>query len=90
MTRIEAIERIKSIKSKVSLYDDVVALRMAEEALDIQKTVIVELETVKSKIQIRKNDYLVNYGVESSYTKGLDKAIEIIDSYISELKGERK
>ena len=38
MTNKEAIERIQSIKSKVSLYDDVVALRMAEEALENQKT----------------------------------------------------
>ena len=38
MTNEEAIERIQSIKSKVSLYDDVVALRMAEEALENQKT----------------------------------------------------
>ena len=37
MTNKEAIERIQSIKSKVSLYDDVVALRMAEEALENQK-----------------------------------------------------
>ena len=34
MTNQEAIERIQSIKSKVSLYDDVLALRMAEEALE--------------------------------------------------------
>lgn len=38
MTNQEAIERIQSIKSKVSLYDDVVALRMAIEALENQKT----------------------------------------------------
>lgn len=38
MTNQEAIERIQSIKSKVSLYDDVVALRMSEEALEIQNT----------------------------------------------------
>ena len=38
ITREEAIERIQSIKSKVSLYDDVLALRMAEEALENQKT----------------------------------------------------
>lgn len=38
MTNQEAIERIQSIKSKVSLYDDVLALRMAEEALKNQKT----------------------------------------------------
>lgn len=34
MTNQEAIERIQSIKSKVSLYYDVLALRMAEEALE--------------------------------------------------------
>ena len=34
MTEKEAIERIQSIKSKVSLYYDVLALRMAEEALE--------------------------------------------------------
>lgn len=38
MTNKEAIERIQSIKSKVSLYVDVVSLRMAEEALEKQKT----------------------------------------------------
>lgn len=38
MTNQEAIERIQSIKSKVSLYVDVLALRMAEEALKNQKT----------------------------------------------------
>lgn len=38
MTREEAIDRLQSIKSKVSLYKDVVALRMAEEALKSQKT----------------------------------------------------
>lgn len=37
MTNKEAIERIQSIKSKVSLYVDVLALRMAEEALENQK-----------------------------------------------------
>ena len=37
MTNQESIERIQSIKSKVSLYDDVVALRMAEEALENRK-----------------------------------------------------
>ena len=37
MTNKEAIERIQSIKSKVSLYDDVLSLRMAEEALEKQK-----------------------------------------------------
>ena len=37
MTNQEAIERIQSIKSKVSLYYDVLALRMAEEALENQK-----------------------------------------------------
>lgn len=34
MTREEAIERIKGIKSLVEKYDDVVALRMAVEALE--------------------------------------------------------
>lgn len=38
ITREEAIERIQSIKSKVSLYVDVLALRMAEEALENQNT----------------------------------------------------
>lgn len=38
MTNEEAIERIQSIKSKVSLYVDVLALRMAEEAIKNQKT----------------------------------------------------
>ena len=37
MTNQEAIERIQSIKSKVSLYNDVLALRMAEEALERRK-----------------------------------------------------
>ena len=37
MTNQEAIERIQSIKSKVSLYDDVLALRMAEESLERRK-----------------------------------------------------
>lgn len=41
MTNQEAIERIKSIKSKVSLYDDVLALRMAEEALEKTKWIPV-------------------------------------------------
>ena len=36
MTREQAAERLKSIKAKVELYDDVLALRMGVEALSVE------------------------------------------------------
>ena len=59
MTNKEAIEKIQSIKSKVSLYDDVVALRMAENALEKQKSLEEELEKIKAEIKMYENDCML-------------------------------
>lgn len=69
----EAIERIQSIKSKVSLYDDVLALRMAEEALEKQADIISRIEAEKNKLNVEG---------ELFYSKSeiaiFDKCLEII------------
>lgn len=69
----EAIERIQSIKSKVSLYNDVMALRMAEEALENRKSIIEELEKIKEEFEAKlkseevQNDYWYHVINNKSY-----------------------
>ena len=76
MTDKEAIERIQSIKSKVSLYYDVLALRMAEEALEKQADIINRIEAEKNKLNVEG---------ELLYSKS---EIEIFDKCLEIIKGE--
>jgi len=84
MTNQEAIERIQSIKSKVSLYDDVLALRMAEEALGNQKSIIDELE----KIRVVLNETAIKNSDGKFYYLRDEWIDEYLDKHITKLKGE--
>ena len=50
--------------------------------------VIEELEKIKSKINLEDVD--CQYEEDYVYSSGLQKAIEIIDNHIAELKGDNK
>ena len=90
MTNKEAIEKIQSIKSKVSLYDDVVALRMAENALEKQKSLEEELEKIKAEIKMYENDCMLacpnNDDCRDCNDNMFGSIYRIIDKHIKEIK----
>lgn len=57
-------------------------MRKAQE----NRQIIEELEKIKSKINLEDVD--CQYEEDYAYSGGLQKAIEIIDNHIFELKGE--
>lgn len=59
-----------------------------EERIDINDLIIAELEKIKEKIN--SEDVNCQYEDDYVYSSGLQKAIELIDNSIKELKGEQE
>jgi hypothetical protein len=76
MTTVEAVERLKSIKSLVDKYDDVVALREAIKALRQEPKTDV-LDKIKGYV-----DHIRNTSM------GKEKSLEFLDKFIEGLKAE--
>ena len=69
--------------------------KLAVEAIENQKSIIEELEKIKTKLEyMAETQTIVENRVGMAYHKSRrriifeDDALEIIDKYISELKGE--
>ena len=91
MNNQEAINRLIGLKMSYKIRieeEDIEALDKGREALENQKTLQEELEKIKAEINLEDID--CQYEEDYVYSGGLQKAIEIIDNRISELKGENK
>lgn len=89
MTDKEAKDRLISLRISYKIRieeEDIEALDKGIEALENQKSFIDELEKIKEKIN--SEDVNCQFEDDYVYSSGLQKAIEIIDNRIKELKGE--
>ena len=78
--KLEACKRRKE-EGQNAWYHDMVL-----NGKPLEKEIVKELEKIKEKINLE--DVNCQYEDDYVYSGGLQKAIEIIDNHISELKGE--
>ena len=91
MTNKEAKDRLISLRTSYKIRieeEDIEALDKGIEALENQKSFIDELEKMKEKIN--SEDVNCQYEEDYVYSSGLQKAIELIDNRLEELKGEQE